>query len=32
MIKDALRKHHPDHGGQERDFVDVQAYRKAVGL
>lgn len=31
-IKDALRKHHPDHGGQERDFVDVQAYRKAVGL
>lgn len=31
-IKDALRKHHPDHGGQDRDFVDVQAYRKAAGL
>jgi hypothetical protein len=31
-IRDALRKHHPDHGGSERDFVDVQAYRKAVGL
>jgi hypothetical protein len=31
-LKEALRKHHPDHGGKDRDFVDVQAYRKAVGL
>jgi len=31
-IRDALYKYHPDHGGNQRDFVDVQAYRKAVGL
>jgi hypothetical protein len=27
----ALKKHHPDHGGDERDFVDVQAYRQQAG-
>jgi hypothetical protein len=25
-VRQAQRKHHPDHGGQDRDFVDVQAY------
>jgi hypothetical protein len=27
----ALKRHHPDHGGQDRDFVDVQAYKKLIG-
>jgi len=30
-IKAALRVHHPDHGGNEVDFLDVDAYRKQVG-
>ncbi len=30
-ITAALRRHHPDHGGDARDFVDVQAYREQVG-
>jgi hypothetical protein len=30
-VVEALRKHHPDHGGREADFVDVQAYRELVG-
>lgn len=30
-ITQALRRHHPDHGGQARDFVDVQAYRERAG-
>lgn len=32
-IRQALSKHHPDHGGQAKDFADVDAYRKlqAVG-
>jgi hypothetical protein len=28
-VRDALMKHHPDHGGNPRDFADVQAYREA---
>ena len=27
----ALKRHHPDHGGSARDFVDVDAYRKSGG-
>jgi hypothetical protein len=27
-IREALMAHHPDHGGSEADFVDVQAYRE----
>jgi hypothetical protein len=30
-LTQALKKHHPDRGGDERDFVDVQAYRQQVG-
>lgn len=30
-VRAALRKHHPDHGGREADFVDVQAYREQLG-
>ena len=30
-VKEALRKHHPDQGGTDRDFIDVQAYRQQVG-
>lgn len=30
-VKEALRRHHPDQGGQDADFVDVQAYREQVG-
>lgn len=26
----ALKRYHPDHGGAERDFIDVQAYRTVV--
>jgi hypothetical protein len=28
-IREALFKHHPDHGGNDRDFADVQAYRRS---
>jgi hypothetical protein len=31
-IRQALMRYHPDHGGDARDFADVQAYRQAVGL
>lgn len=27
-MKPALLQHHPDHGGNPRDFADVQAYRQ----
>lgn len=27
-VKAALHRHHPDHGGDPRDFADVQAYRE----
>lgn len=27
-LTEALKRHHPDHGGQARDFADVQAFRK----
>lgn len=27
----ALKAHHPDHGGEARDFADVQAYRAVIG-
>ncbi len=30
-VTQALRTHHPDAGGNARDFVDVDAYRKQVG-
>lgn len=30
-IRAALKAHHPDHGGDERDFRDVEAYKRAVG-
>lgn len=30
-ITPALKRHHPDHGGDARDFADVQAYRERVG-
>jgi hypothetical protein len=26
-LREALRRHHPDNGGQQADFVDVVAYR-----
>lgn len=29
-VKAALMLHHPDHGGQPRDFADVAEYRKGV--
>jgi hypothetical protein len=29
-VTEALRRHHPDHGGEARDFVDVDAYRKQI--
>lgn len=28
-IAAALKAHHPDHGGEARDFADVQAFRKS---
>lgn len=28
-LTEALKRHHPDHGGEARDFVDVQAFKKA---
>lgn len=31
-IVQALKKHHPDHGGDPRNFVDVQAYRNSQYL
>lgn len=30
-MRQALMRHHPDQGGNERDFVDVDAYRKQIG-
>jgi hypothetical protein len=30
-IAEALKKTHPDHGGDARDLADVQAYRKSIG-
>lgn len=30
-IRQAQRKHHPDQGGTDRDFVDVQAYVASLG-
>lgn len=30
-VVDALKRYHPDHGGNARDFADVQAYRKSIG-
>lgn len=30
-IRQAQRKHHPDQGGDDRDFVDVQAYVSSLG-
>ena len=30
-VKAALMAHHPDHGGDARDFADVQAYREETG-
>lgn len=29
-IREAQRRHHPDAGGEQRDFVDVEAYRKSL--
>lgn len=29
-IRQAERRHHPDHGGDQRDFVDVQAYKATL--
>lgn len=29
-LTQALKKHHPDHGGRQEDFLAVQAYREAV--
>lgn len=29
-IREAQRRHHPDAGGEQRDFVDVEAYRKQL--
>lgn len=28
-VTEALKRHHPDHGGSASDFADVQAYREA---
>jgi hypothetical protein len=30
-LRKALRQHHPDQGGSERDFKDVMAYKTAIG-
>lgn len=30
-VRQAQRTHHPDHGGQDRDFIDVQAYVASLG-
>lgn len=30
-VRQALRKHHPDQGGDPRAFADVQAYRQLTG-
>ncbi len=30
-VAEALKKTHPDHGGDPRDLADVQAYRKTIG-
>lgn len=29
-MRQAERRHHPDAGGDQRDFVDVQAYKKSI--
>jgi hypothetical protein len=29
-VTEALKRHHPDHGGQAEAFADVQAYRELV--
>lgn len=31
-LTEALKKHHPDHGGEAAAFADVQAYRKRAGF
>lgn len=31
-LTEALKRHHPDHGGAAGDFADVQAYRKRAGF
>lgn len=31
-LTQALKKHHPDHGGTAEAFADVQAYRKRAGF
>ncbi len=30
-LRKALMQHHPDHGGDPRDFADVQAFRQLTG-
>lgn len=30
-VAEALKRSHPDHGGDPRDLADVQAYRKLIG-
>jgi hypothetical protein len=30
-VAEALKRTHPDHGGDPRDLADVQAYRKSIG-
>lgn len=30
-LRKALMEHHPDHGGDPRDFADVQAFRQLTG-
>lgn len=30
-LPEALKKHHPDHGGNARDIADVLAYRERIG-
>lgn len=30
-MREALKRHHPDHGGDPRRFADVQAYRQLSG-
>lgn len=31
-LRKALMQHHPDHGGDPRDFADVQAFRQLTGV
>ena len=30
-VAQALKRHHPDHGGEAANFADVQAFRKTAG-